>query len=86
MIFLTLSLAISCQTMTVKIDPVESYKDKYYDIPKDATEEEIYQHAIVTGKKEINYLKEYIEVLTNRIKAADKKRIRVIDLRDEEQE
>lgn len=70
--------------MTIKIDPVESYKDQYYDIPKDATEEQIYQHAIIVGKKEINYLREYIEILINRIKATDKKRVRIIDLREEE--
>jgi hypothetical protein len=76
-------LATSCQTTVVKIDPIESFEDKYYDISKDATEEEVYEHAIIIGKKEINYLRKYIEILINRIKTADKKRIRVIDLREE---
>lgn len=80
-IFLILWLVTSCLSTPVKIDKLENFKDQYYEIEKDATEEEVYQHTIVTGKKEINYLKKYIEILINRIVSADGKRIKVIDLR-----
>jgi hypothetical protein len=72
--------------MTVKIDPIEDYHEQYQETPEDATDTEVYEHAIETGAKEIKYLKTYIKILINRIKAANKKRIRVIDLRGEKNE
>ena len=84
LIFLILLLIMitACETTPVKIDPIKDFTTEYYNLPDDATETQIYQHAIITGKKEINWLKQYIEILINRIKAADKTRIRVLDNRE----
>lgn len=77
-IFLILLVITSCQLTPVKIDEVKDFKSEYYDLPDQTTEEIIYQHTIIIAKKEILYLRKYIEILVNRINAADKERIIII--------
>lgn len=79
-ILLILSASAGCKTTPVVIEPVKDFDKEYLQYPENATEEEIYQHSIITGAEEIDYLLEYIEILINNIKAADGKRIKVIDL------
>ena len=58
--------------MVVKIDPVKDFTEDYFAIDvENSTDIQLYQHAIIVGRKEIDYLKEYIEILQNRIRAAN---------------
>lgn len=79
-IFLILLLVSNCTSMVVKIDPVKDFTKDYFAIDvENSTDIQLYQHAIIVGRKEIDYLKEYIEILQNRIRTANGQLLYVLE-------
>lgn len=80
-IFLLLFLIASCRT--IEISHIENFDKEYKIDTSNMTEEEIYQHAIIVGTKEIIYLRSYINILILRLKSSNKHYIQIIDLRED---